>query len=166
MELIDGVFYDMAAPTIVHQRIVAALWKQLDAFISRKGGSCVAAFAPIDVRLDRDDDTIVQPDVLIVCDPEQIQKDRIEGAPDFIAEIISPSTGAMDYIRKMAKYEAAGVKEYWIIDPEQRRMLIYDFAKDGIPQIRGLQGKAAVGLYDGELLIDLDLFAEIIERGY
>ena len=166
VELIDGVFYDMASPTVVHQRILIALIRQIDDWLRRKRGKCIVVAAPVDVRLNKDDKTMVQPDVLIICDPEKITKKRVEGAPDFVAEIVSPGTASKDYIVKTAKYKEAGVREYWILDPEQNRLLIYDFSDDKAPQIQEIKGTAEVKIYDGALEINLDEFAEIIERGY
>ena len=102
VELIDGVFYDMASPTVVHQRILIALIRQIDDWLRRKRGKCIVVAAPVDVRLNKDDKTMVQPDVLIICDPEKITKKRVEGAPDFVAEIVSPGTASKDYIVKTA----------------------------------------------------------------
>ena len=166
VELIDGVFYDMASPTVVHQRILIALIRQIDDWLRRNRGKCIVVAAPVDVRLNKDDKTMVQPDVLIICDPEKITKKRVEGAPDFVAEIVSPGTASKDYIAKTAKYKEAGVREYWILDPEQNRLLIYDFSDDKAPQIQEIKGTAEVKIYDGALEINLDEFAEIIERGY
>lgn len=166
VELIDGEFFVMEAPSVVHQRIILRLGNQIDSFIQKKGGDCIALISPVDVRLDRDDDTMVQPDVLIICNRNQIDPKRIEGSPDFVAEVISPSTASRDYVKKAAKYKAAGVKEYWIIDPLRRTLTTYDFTDDGVPHLQKLEGKAGVKLYHEELMIDLDELAEIVERGF
>ena len=166
VELIDGTFYKMEAPSFVHQRLITALWKQIDSFIEKNGGKCVAAIAPLDVRLNRDNKTMVQPDVIVICNHDQITKKRLEGAPDFVAEIVSPSTASVDYVIKTAKYKEAGVREYWILDPEQKRLMIYDFSDNKAPRIQEIKGSADLNIYDGMLMINLDKFAEIIERGY
>ena len=91
-ELIDGVIYDMAPPLSVHQLLSAKIHGYLARYIEKKGGSCIPFFAPIGVQLDKDDKTIVEPDILIVCDRNQITRRGIYGAPDFVIEILSEST--------------------------------------------------------------------------
>lgn len=168
MELIDGVLYEMCVPKIRHQSIVASLFRQIDTYIREKKGKCIPFLSPTGVRLDRDQKTLVVPDLFVLCDPEQIDQESgyVDGAPDFVAEVISPSTSAKDYIKKASKYEAAGVKEYWIIDPIKEHLLVYEFMNDSVPQIQPLTGTRGVAIYQGELQIDLDQFAEIIKRGY
>ena len=89
-ELIDGVIYDMSAPTIIHQKISLEISVRLHAFISQKKGACMVFSAPVDVQLDCDEKTMVQPDVLVVCDREKIVPTHVYGAPDLIMEILSP----------------------------------------------------------------------------
>lgn len=162
-ELIDGVIYNMAAPSFVHQRLSGEVFFQITSYIREKKGGCIPMAAPTDVRLDCDDRTMVQPDVLILCDPGKIRSWGIDGAPDFVLEIISPSTGRNDYIRKLQKYADAGVREYWILDPEKRLLLTYYFQKDEFFHIRQLTGNAGIGIYGKELQIDLDELARIID---
>ncbi|MBE6009175.1 MAG: helix-turn-helix domain-containing protein [Lachnospiraceae bacterium] len=168
MELIDGVFYDMAPPMVRHQQIIASLFLQIHTYIKEKKGSCIPFLSPTGVQLDRDEKTLVLPDLFILCDSDKITDDGkyIFGAPDFVAEVISPSTASKDYIKKAAKYEAAGVREYWIIDPIKEHLLVYDFAHDCTPQIQPLTGKRGVELYERDLQIDLDEIMSIIKRGY
>lgn len=92
VELIDGVIYDMGAPTSLHQVLVTELWEPLNKFISENKGNCMAMVSPLDVQLDCDDKTMVQPDVVVICDRDKIRKRGIYGAPDFIIEILSRST--------------------------------------------------------------------------
>ena len=127
IEMIDGVFYDMAAPTFIHQRIAAMIFNIFENFVNENGGSCIPSIAPTDVQLDCDDKTMVQPDVLVVCDRDKIIKARVVGAPDLIVEVLSPSNWYMDIIRKMKKYKNAGVREYWIVLPDIKSVLVYDF---------------------------------------
>ena len=163
VELIDGVFYDMAAPSIVHQNILLELAMQVKSYIRKKKGGCHPFIAPVDVMLDPGDDrTIVQPDFMIVCKQEIVTEKRIEGAPDFICEIVSPSSQARDYYKKGAKYEEAGVKEYWILDPKRRRLTIYNYFEKEPPCILPLQGKVGLRIYNDELQIDLDEIAAIL----
>lgn len=163
VELIDGVFYDMAAPTTFHQRIALEMAFEITSYIRGKGGDCTPFISPVDVQIDpKDDKTMVQPDVLIVCDPSRIHSKNIIGAPDFILEVVSPSTSAKDYYRKSAKYEQSGVREYWIIDPIRKRLTIYYFESKEPVTVMPLQGKMGIGIYHNELEIDLDAIAALI----
>ena len=163
VELIDGVIYDMSAPSFVHQHISGAVYSQIRNYIDAKKGPCLPMFAPVDVRLDGDNRTMVQPDVLILCDKSKIYKWGIMGAPDFCLEIVSESTGRKDYIKKLQKYTEAGVKEYWIVDPLRRMLITYNWTDNYLPHMHPLQGKVGVALYEEELLIDLDEIASLIQ---
>lgn len=162
VELIDGVIYDMSAPTFVHQHILGEVYTAIRNYITDKGGACIPMMAPVDVRLDSDDKTMVQPDILILCDKSKICKWGINGAPDFCLEIISESTSRKDYIKKLQKYTDAGVKEYWIIDPFRKVLVSYNWKDNYLPHMCMLQGTAGLALYDEELQIDLDALASLI----
>lgn len=163
VELIDGIIYDMSAPTFVHQNILGNVFYTIKNFIDSRKGTCIPMLSPVDVRLDCDDRTMVQPDILILCDRSKICKWGIMGAPDFCLEIISESTGRKDYIKKLQKYTDAGVKEYWIIDPYRKILLSYNWKDDYIPHMQPLEGTAGLALYDGELQIDLEGIASLIQ---
>lgn len=163
VELIDGVIYDMSAPTFVHQHILGDAYMAIRNYIDSKGGGCLPMMAPVDVRLDCDNRTMVQPDVLILCDKSQIRRWGIDGAPDFCLEIISESTSKKDYIKKLQKYTDAGVKEYWIIDPYRKVLLTYNWKDDYLPHMKPLTGTAGVALYEEELQINLDKIASLIQ---
>ena len=164
VELIDGCIYDMAAPTLIHQIIAGEMYRQISNFIHEKGGSCTPFISPVDVQLDCDDKTMLQPDVVILCDEEKMTRLCIYGAPDFVAEVISKSTRLRDYGKKLAKYMDAGVKEYWIIDVFQKRIMVYEFNKEICPVIYGIDADVPVGLYEGELTINLSGLMERIEK--
>lgn len=164
VELIDGVFYDMSAPSFVHQGIAGEVYFQIAGFIKANKGECVVRMAPVDVRLDCDNRTMVQPDVLILCDRSKIMRWGIMGAPDFVLEVLSPSTKRKDCMKKLTKYMEAGVREYWMIDPDKRKLIVYQFEAELYPAVYGLTGKVPVGIYEGRLLIDLDQVAEAIEE--
>ncbi len=155
VELIDGVFYDMAAPTPIHQRIAARFFNIVQNYIDAHHGSCIPFCAPVDVQLDCDDKTMVQPDFLIVCRPEIITKARIVGAPDFVMEVLSPSTKHKDMFRKAEKYAKAGVREYWMIDPEKQQILIHTFSDSIETALYGFDAEIPVAIYDGDLVIDM-----------
>ena len=159
-ELIDGIIYDMSSPTSVHQLIGAEIWEQLKSYIRNSKGKCVPMLAPLDVQLDCDDRTMVQPDVLVVCDRERIHMNCVYGAPDFIVEIMSKTTRKKDSILKLNKYMNAGVREYWMVDPESRKVVVYDFAHEEYPVIYGGEDKVPVGIFEGECKVG---FGEIYE---
>lgn len=163
-ELIEGVLYDMAAPSFVHQHLLGKLFTQISSFIDSRSGDCLPMMAPVDVRLDCDDRTMVQPDILILCDRSKICKWGIMGAPDFCLEIVSESTRRKDYIKKLQKYVDAGVREYWILDPERRMLVTYDWRDDFTAHMIPLQGKAGPAIYGGELQIDLDEISRLIQE--
>lgn len=165
VELIDGYFYDMAAPTFGHQSIGGEIYRQIANFIMERGGACRPFIAPVDVQLDCDDKTMVQPDVGIVCDPSKIQQFGIYGAPDFLVEVLSPSTRKKDLTLKVAKYTEAGVREYWIVDITQQRLLVYFFESEVYPVIYGLEKPVPIGIYDGALAIDFSNIAKWIREG-
>ncbi len=134
-ELIDGVVYDMsAAPGIDHQRILGDLFIQVYSFL--KENPCEAFIAPFDVRLPQTDEAdeliqdVVQPDIVVVCDPDKLDKRGCRGAPDWIIEIVSPATAPKDHIEKLALYERNGVKEYWIVYPEYRIAAVHMMGQD------------------------------------
>lgn len=161
-ELIDGVLYDMSSPTFVHQQIAGEVYLQISNFIRGNKGQCLPVISPIDVRLDCDNKTMVQPDVLILCDRSKIQKWGIMGAPDFVLEVLSLSSKRKDCIKKLDKYMEAGVREYWMIDPHQKKLIIYWFEKEVYPVICGLDGEVDVGIYQGQLKINLRAVRDII----
>lgn len=163
VELIDGVIYIMEAPGFVHQNVASKLLFRIMEYIQKKGGDCIPLLSPVDVRLDCDDKTMVQPDLIILCDKDKIKRWGIMGAPEFVLEILSKSTRRKDCIKKLQKYGDAGVKEYWLIDPEKKVLLVYDFANDNLPCIYPLSGKVGLALYGGELEIDLDEIASVIQ---
>lgn len=163
VELIDGVFYDMSAPTFLHQRIAGEIHRQISNFIMDKGGDCEPFVAPVDVQLDCDEWTMVQPDVGIICHNDKIKRWGVYGAPDFLVEIISPSTKIKDYTKKLSKYMEAGVREYWILDPYQQKLLVYFFESDSCPVIYGLDTPVPIGIYQGELEIQFEHIRKWIE---
>lgn len=125
LELIDGVIYDMSSPTSIHQVLVGTIYNKIANYIMGKKGKCVPIISPMDVQLDCDDRTILQPDVMIVCDRDKIKKGVVYGAPDFVVEVLSPSTLRRDKTLKIDKYIRAGVREYWIVDPKNKKVVVY-----------------------------------------
>ena len=160
VELIDGVFYDMTAQTTVHQSICGFIHNRFLDHILKNKGPCYPFISPVDVQLDCDDKTMVQPDVLIVCDRDKCKKGRIYGAPDLIAEVLSPATRRKDISLKLYKYMNAGVREYWIIDPKSKKVLQYDLEHDEFPVIYTFGDKVPVLIWHGACEVD---FKELYE---
>lgn len=161
VEMIDGVFYDMASPSSIHQQMSLHLSAFLLNHIMANKGNCVPFSAPMDVQLDSDDKTIVEPDVFVVCDRNKIQKQRIVGAPDFIIEVLSPAYWYHDTIRKLKKYKNAGVREYWIVIPDTQRVIVYFFEKSPDPEEYTFSDEIPVNIWNGKCKIN---FKEIYER--
>lgn len=129
-ELIDGQIYDMAPPTRKHQRITGELFAVIRQYIHAHHGSCEVDIAPFAVFLKEDDKNYVEPDISVICDPKKLTDQGCFGAPDWILEIVSPGSRRMDYFLKLFQYRTAGVREYWIVDPDRNRVTVYDFASE------------------------------------
>lgn len=161
-ELIDGVFYDMAAPTIIHQLVGGQIYIVLANYVAKNKGECIPAMSPISVQLDCDDKTMVEPDVLVVCDRDKIHKRVVYGAPDFVVEVSPPSTMKKDRTIKLHKYMSAGVKEYWIVDTDKKHVIVY-LAEEEIGwtiDVYPFTDKVPVAIFHDECEID---FQEIYE---
>ncbi|MDP2107574.1 MAG: Uma2 family endonuclease [Rhodocyclaceae bacterium] len=129
-ELIDGVAHAMGpAPLRRHQVFAGEIFRQIANAL--KGKPCQPFIAPFDVRLPKADraddktDTVVQPDISVVCDPKKLDERGCNGAPDWVIEVISPATASHDHILKRQVYERAGVQEYWIVHPVDRMVTVY-----------------------------------------
>ena len=157
IELINGRIYMMSAPEVMHQVIDVHLGQKIANYIDDKGGDCIPLTAPVDVQLDCDDRTMVQPDVLILCDLKKLNRKRIVGAPDFVLEILSPSTRAKDIVVKTEKYMSAGCREYWIVDPEGETVTVYDFENENFPIHYSFDDVVPVNIYGGDLTIDFKI---------
>ncbi len=149
-ELVDGIAYAMSpAPTVSHQEVVLELSRQIDEALDES--ACRVLIAPLDVRLPHGDeadaavDTVVQPDLLVVCDPARIDERGVRGAPDWIIEVLSPATAAHDQVLKRDLYERAGVREYWLVHPTDRIVTVYrlEDGRYGRPDIAELIGETA-----------------------
>lgn len=129
-ELIDGQIYYMAPPTRKHQRIAGELFAVIREYIHANRGSYEVDIAPFAVFLNEDDINYVEPDISVICDSNKLTDRGCSGAPDWIIEIVSPGSRQMDYFTKLFKYRTAGVREYWIVDPEKDRILVYNFSNE------------------------------------
>ena len=157
-ELINGVFYDMAPPSRQHQGILSILHARIFNYIESHNGSCRVYPAPFAVRLFDDSDTIVEPDISVICDPSKLTDRGCSGAPDWIIEITSPSNMTHDYFTKLNLYSKAGVREYWIVNPIKKTIIVY-FFNNNDPDVftYKFQDTVKVNIYDN-LYIN---FAEI-----
>ena len=162
VELIDGRFYDLAAPHTRHQIVVGQLYKQLSE-CAKDHAECLVLLSPLDVMLDSDERTVVQPDIMILCDRTKMRKGRIFGAPDFIAEVSSPGTRKMDYGKKAGKYIDAGVREYWIVDYERRIVLIYDIEHECRHMIVPMCGQFPLSISEGKCRVRFDEIADLLD---
>ncbi len=158
-ELIDGIAYAMSpAPTVSHQEVVLEVARQIDEQLGDRPRRVL--ISPLDVRLPRGDeadeaiDTVVQPDVLVVCDPERIDERGVRGAPDWIIEVLSPASAAHDQVTKRELYERAGVREYWLVHPTDRIVIVYrlESGRYGRPDIAELTGETAPEAVSGVLI--------------
>ena len=154
-ELIDGVLYAMAAPNLKHQRVLGNLHRKFHEHLEDK--TCEIFVAPCDVRLladknngsdDKSDNTVVQPDLLVVCDPDKLADGKaVKGAPDLVIEILSPSNASHDMVKKFQKYRNANVPEIWFIDPDT-----------GTTQVFLLEnGKYSVDFYSAEDVVPVGI---------
>jgi Uma2 family endonuclease len=153
-ELMDGQIYYMSAPSRIHQEILMFLSKTIANYIDSKKGPCKVYPAPFAVKLfSEDDKNVVEPDISVICDPNKLTDRGCTGAPDWVTEIVSPGNPGHDYIRKLNLYADAGVKEYWIIDPDKKRIFVYFLEKAFEVETYTLLDKIKVNIYD-DLWID------------
>jgi len=157
-ELINGEAFAMSGPNTMHQTILMELSSQFHEYF--RGKPCKVFPAPYDVRLfyeeDDSDDTVVQPDIMVICDKEKIGPEGCRGAPDLVIEILSPSNTAIEMERKLKLYRQAGVREYWIVDSENKGLTVHHF-KDGaiLTNTYGSAGTVQVAIFP-ELNITLE----------
>lgn len=164
VELIDGHIYNLSAPSVEHQHIVGSIYYYFRNYINEGHDGCRVFMAPLDVRLDLDNKTMIQPDMIGFCehkkegeedeeDPRLRLNKNIEGAPDFIVEVVSRWSYVRDSSLKYNKYLRAGVKEYWLVDPFRKTVTVNDFMNDTCV-VYTFDDKVPVSLTGGELVID------------
>lgn len=157
-ELIDGHIYYMAPPNRTHQKISMELSARILEYIRSHKGKCEVYAAPFAVYLDDTTGTYVEPDISVICDPDKLDDQGCNGAPDWIIEIVSPESFQMDYYRKLFKYADTGVREYWIVNPDNNQIWIYDFENEEFRDYT-LQESVKVGIFD-DLVIDFNDMTE------
>lgn len=171
-ELIDGVAYDMSpAPSRYHQGLSRELIVRFGSFLA--GKPCTFYGAPFDVRIpsfaeqdDGDIDTVVQPDIVVVCDRSKLDAKGCRGAPEMVVEILSPSTAAKDLKVKLSLYERRGVREVWFIHPAERIVTVYmlsDGARYGKPAYYGTKDAVESSVLPG-MKIELEKLFEDADR--
>lgn len=148
-ELIDGKIYFMSSPSRTHQQILISLSVDISNYIKSNNGKCEIYPAPFAVFLNNDDKTYVEPDISVICDPSKLDEKGCHGAPDWVIEIVSPSSRSMDYLIKATKYHDAGVKEYWIVDPEDKSISVYSFEGEMRVIHYRFGEEVPVGIYEG-----------------
>lgn len=152
-EVFDGHIYYMASPSQIHQTILTELIFSIRSYLKAKGGGCTVLPAPFDVKLSDKPLTIVQPDIMIICDKDKLDEKRCNGAPDFIIEIVSPGNPSDDYIRKLYYYKNSGVREYWIVDPKRKSVTVNYFEGNVLSVPYTFDSTVKVSIYD-DLYID------------
>ena len=146
-ERIDGVIYDMTPPpTSEHQSIVGNLYREISSYL--KGKSCKAFVAPFGVWLDNASDDYVEPDITIICDPGKIHQKGCVGVPDMVLEVLSPSTAYKDKTAKLRIYKAAGVHEYWIVDPAYQFVEVYLLQENAFPTVYNKNDIVTVSIFE------------------
>ena len=138
----------MAPPNRRHQDIIFSLSRRIADYIESKNGDCKVYLAPFAVFLNEDDKNYVEPDISIICDSDKLDDKGCVGAPDWIIEIVSPSSRKMDYYKKLFKYRTAGVREYWIVDPVKERITVYFFEMESVEEYF-FGENIPVGIYEG-----------------
>ena len=161
-ELIDGVLIFLEAPTFTHQELIAEILFDIQTFIRKNKGPCRVVPSPLDVQLDCDDRTMVQPDIAVICRNERITRKGVYGAPDLCIEVISESTRKLDYSVKMKKYMEAGVREYWIVDLKRKKVVCYAFEGEDAPDIAmyTFNDRVPVRIWEGRLEVDFGAISE------
>ena len=170
VELIDGVIYDLASPTSVHQTIVFSIGTMMKNYAREHGYHCMPYISPLDVQFDRSRKNRVQPDLLVICEHDSDTQSRtIDSddagaasgkpsqdiqAPDFVMEVVSPSSKQVDMLVKLNKYYSVGVREYWIVDPSECKIIVYDFEHNDLAHSYSFEDEVPVAISGGDLKID------------
>ncbi|MBI2397449.1 MAG: Uma2 family endonuclease [Xanthomonadales bacterium] len=168
-QLLDGVAYAMAPPSIAHQAVVFELARQLGNAL--EGKPCRAFTGPVGVRLPRAQeadafiDTVFEPDLVVVCDPSKLEPRGIRGAPDLVIEVLSPSTASFDLVEKRQRYDRAGVRELWLIDPSSSVLTVYRQHGEHFdaPDIRRAEGEITLTALP-EITLYLDFMSALREQ--
>lgn len=146
-ELVDGKIYYMAPPSRRHQDLIFSISRKIADYIDAKKGGCKVYLAPFAVFLDKNNQNYFEPDISVICDLSKLDEKGCHGAPDWIIEIVSPSSKQMEYLIKLLPYQTAGVREYWIVDPQKERVTVYFFEKENVEEYM-FGEEIPVGIYE------------------
>lgn len=147
-ELIDGEMFVMATPTLMHQEILGEIYLRIKLYVKENKGKCRVFLAPFAVYIKDDERNYVEPDIAVIGDPDKLDEKGCHGAPDWVIEIVSVSSRHMDYVTKLALYESSGVREYWLVDPQQESVVVYNFERKEEPEQYSFSEKIKAGIYD------------------
>ena len=133
-ELINGQIYYMAPPSRGHQKLLGEIYNIISNYIKSNNGLCEVYPAPFAVFLNKDNKTYVEPDISVICDNSKLDDKGCFGAPDWIIEIVSPSSVRHDYLIKTHLYQTSNVREYWIIDADKQRITVHNFENETLEE--------------------------------
>ncbi len=154
-ELIDGQMYQIAPPNRMHQKLINRLSQKITNYIDSKRGECEVYPAPFAVFLNEDDRNYIEPDISVICDKTKLDEYGCNGAPDWVIEITSPSNPQNDYGIKLFKYRTAGVREYWIVNPQKKTVTVFDFEFEKKSNQYSFDDDIPVCIYD-DLIINIE----------
>jgi len=160
-EVFEGQIQYMASPSQIHQTILLELSSTLNTYVKGKKGDCKVFPAPFDVKLNDKPLTVLQPDIMIICNQDKLDGKRCNGAPDFIIEIVSPGNSSDDYIKKLYYYKNYGVREYWIVDPNRRSVTVNYFEGDIVSIPYTFNSTIKVNIYN-DLCIDFKEIEQLL----
>lgn len=146
-ELLDGEMFRMDSPELTHQDILGELAMVVRQYIRNRKGDCKVFFAPFAVYINNDEYNYVEPDLLVICNLDKLDRKGCHGAPDWLVEIVSPGSKKMDYVRKLFKYRTTGVREYWIVDPMKKSIKVHNF-EHGTEADYTFENRIPVGIYN------------------
>ena len=162
-ELFDGEMAAKAFPTATHQGIISCLFTEIAVYLKAKEAHCRIMMSPFAVFLKDDGRNYLAPDITVVCDGEKLDEEGCHGAPDWVIEVVSPTSRALDYGKKLGAYIDAGVREYWVVDPEKKVIVTYYLEQPDIPVIHHLGDIVKSGIYN-DLAIDTSQLENIQYR--
>ena len=162
-ELFDGGMATRAVPTATHQGIISCLFTEIAVYLRAKEERSRIMMSPFAVFLKDDGRNYLEPDITVVCDEEKLDEEGCHGAPDWVIEVVSPASRALDYGKKLGSYIDAGVREYWIVDSEKKVIVTYYLEQPDIPVIHHFGDIVKPGIYN-DLTIDTSRLEDIQYR--
>lgn len=155
IELLDGYFIVNQSPKLNHHILVKHIGSIIDRFIEDNRGKCMMFNTGVGVFIDSDEFSCLIPDICVLCDNTKLVSEGIVGAPDWVIEVTSPGTARNDYTKKMHKYMSAGVREYWIVDPDKETVTVHIEGMPMVTHLYGFDDEIPVYIYDGKLKISM-----------